>query len=383
MPLTTALPISIDALVYNTRLWGQTVFVQNRPTSVYCDDHRRAQLMQDRFRELTRPSPLPGLVAFTEFWDENLLPTFRQSGLWDGYEIASGPFGGGFSEIFPVMKERSPFLHYLISKNPDVIVKYFARSQLLEGAEAVHRRGGRFFDPIDRHVLEPIKSSLVRMMEDRTFLGSGLVLFSKYKILDSSFVPFDSEKFGLDNYARKGVLRATVAPSDTQRLSVFLAHLHVGKSEEEKRARMAQVRQLRQLIQAAPYPVLFLSDMNIVGEVVDAASGKLAATDEYRWAMDQLALHDSFRDVHPDANATRDGWGHTYDDTTHFSEALGIQAAPESKRHLQRLDYILRDRRLQTTSSHVLRLGMRHAQYGSRDLSDHFPLVSSFTLYGE
>lgn len=381
MTLIAAAPLQIDTLTYNTRLWGETVFVQQRPTAVYCDDHRRAALMQERFERLTRPDPIPDVVGLTEFWDERLLSTFLDSGLWNGHQVAHGPFGNGFADIFPVMRERSPFLHYLISRNPDVIVKHFARSQLLAGAEAVHRPPSRLREPIDRHVLEPIKVALIKMMEDRAFLGSGLVLFSRYHILESHFIPFTSKKFGLDNYARKGVLCATLETPSHGCLSVFLTHLHVGKSEEEKAARREQVSQLKHLIRKAPYPILFLSDWNIVSEEMTATEG-LTATDEYRWAMDQLGLHDSFRDIHPDANANEKAWGYTYDDTTHFSEALGIATAPHSRRHLQRLDVILRDRRLKTLTSEVLRLPMKHESYGHRDLSDHFPLRSKFLLEG-
>lgn len=377
MSLVATAPLQIDALTYNTRLWGQTVFVQDRPTAVYCDDHRRAALMLDRFQRLTRPEPIPDLVGFTEFWDERLLVTFLESGLWNDYQISHGPFGNGFSDIFPVMREKSPLLHYFISRNPDVIVKHFARSQLMAGADAVHSPSLRLLEPIDRHVLEPIKSSLIKMMEDRAFLGSGLVLFSRHKIVASEFFPFTSKKFGLDNYARKGVLAAVIETPAEQRFSVFLTHLHVGKSEEEKAARREQIRQVSPLIRNAAHPVLFLSDWNIVAEEL-AAPDRLIATDEYRWAMDQLGLYDSFRDVHPDANANEKACGYTYDDTTHFSEALGIAASPGSRRHLQRLDVILRDRRLKTLASEVLRFPMKHENYGHRDLSDHFPLRSKF-----
>src|SRR5437868_12877324 len=110
MPLTPVLPVQFDALLYNARLWGQTVFVQDRPTAVYCDDLQRAELMQDRFRELTRPAPLPDLVGITEFWDESLLPVFFNSGQWENHHLTCGPFSRGFSEIFPVMRKKSPAL---------------------------------------------------------------------------------------------------------------------------------------------------------------------------------------------------------------------------------------------------------------------------------
>jgi len=370
----------VDALTYNARLWGQTVFVQNTPTAVYCDDHRRAVLIQDRFRELTNMQTGPDIVGLTEFWDESLLPTFVESVLFSEYHVVHGPFRKGFNDIFTIMKEKNRFLHGLISLYPNAVVKYFARTQLLAGVEELHQ-ASRLAKVFDETVLEPIKGSLIEMMKEQKFLGSGLVLFSRFPVIEYEFVPFASEMSGLDNYAEKGVLRATLQLPRNLRLAVFLAHLHVGKTGRELEARRAQLRQLRLLIQDSPHPSLFLSDWNIMAEEL-VEGDRLRSTDEYRWAMDQLGLYDSYREIYPDPNAGPVSWGYTYDDTTHFSQALGIATKPGSRRHLQRLDVILRNDRLKTVSAEVLRRPMQSAAYDGRDLSDHFPIRSRFKIDG-
>lgn len=376
-------PLALNFLKYNVRLFGVTVKVRGRPTAVYCDDHQRASLFEDRFRALVRTGASPDFVGMTEFWDESLVSIIKKRGFWDKFNYCHGPFGRGFPEIFEVMREKSAPLYYLISLYPDVVVKYFARTQLLDGVREVNEPLAGTLKAVDEMLLRPAKERLVEMMQDRTFLGSGLFLLSRHPIVSSRFVPFTSRKYGLDRYAQKGVLHASVALPAGWNVSIFLSHLHVGKGKEDQAARREQIIQLKRMIDESPDPSVVEVDMNIVAEKVDPRTGRLVPSDEYLWAVKTLGLVDTFREFHPDPNAGPESWGYTYDDTTHFSEVLGIDGPPELGRHLQRIDYIFRDRHFRALSAQVSRNRMRHPRYGGRDLSDHFPLCAELALEGD
>ena len=377
-------PLALNFLKYNVRLFGNTVVAHGTPTVVYCDDHLRATLFEDRFRAFARAGSPPDAVGMTEFWDGSLVPAFQKPGFWEEYQFCHGPFGRGFPEIFEIMREKGSFLYPLISSNPDIVVRYFARSQLLEGVRAVSKPLATLFKAMEEIPLRPIKGRLVEMMKDRTFLGSGLFLLirRRHKIVSHRFIPFESKKYGLDLYAQKGILHVVLELPDGQRLSVFLTHLHVGRTEEDRSARREQILQIKRLIEESPYPVILMGDLNIIAEEVDLKTGRLIPSEEYLWTVENLGLVDTFREFHKDPNKGPESRGYTYDDTTHFSKVLGIDALSGSRRHFQRIDYIFRDRHFETRFAQVSRDQMRHPRYGGRDLSDHFPVCATLVAEG-
>jgi endonuclease/exonuclease/phosphatase family metal-dependent hydrolase len=162
----------------------------------------------------------------------------------------------------------------------------------------------------------------------------------------------------VDCMATKGAVHATVRVSRTERLHVVNTHLNAGRSEEDRRARAAQIEQLRAFvdeIDTETGPVVMLGDFN-----VDA----LAETGEFEEFLETFEVEDEL----PPADAS------TYLCSTNvFCDA--------SKSTPKRYDYIFTDpdehRLLRTTTRHITN---RTDACGKRVryLSDHRAVRASF-----
>jgi hypothetical protein len=372
----------------NLRWFGGTTLWGDKNTAMYVDDDLRSRYFPESLTELFKGWPtdlaassLPGLWGFSELWDKKYQSRFLNSDPWRHHQYYTGPFGEGLPEILGIIRKESPLLHAAIGVSPDAFVKNFARSQLIAGAAQLTSKPmspwgltqmiNRYVRPKLNEKLDKIMTHLEKMVEGQKFFGSGVALAVKpnYKILNKTFIPFTSKNYGLDRYARKGILCVDVELPNGKRVSVFVIHFHVGESELAKQARWQQVEQFKPILQAADYPAVIVLDSNETAEIQNLR-GEFIASEEYLKMLRTLGLKDAFRTMHP--NAT-DMPGFTYDDATHFSKILEIACDPQSLSRFQRLDGIWYGPGLEPLFAETFPL--THPDYTEGPLTDHHRMV--------
>jgi len=91
----------------------------------------------------------------------------------------------------------------------------------------------------------------------------GLVIFSKFPILQHKFVPFNQFTLSLvERIGRKGVLEATIeTPYGV--IQVLNTHLHMGKSFFSRNTRVKQLKSILERMKVQPHlPVILAGDFN-------------------------------------------------------------------------------------------------------------------------
>jgi endonuclease/exonuclease/phosphatase family metal-dependent hydrolase len=208
-------------------------------------------------------------------------------------------------------------------------------------------------------------------------IGSGLVLLSKYKLIDPSFAEFPREfRFtDFDCWARKGVIAAMVELSPhgmMLRVGICQAHTDAGDKDPLKQPNISLL--IGETVRE-PYPALMMGDFNINGN----------KEDEYG------AMESKFKAARA-ANAYMKVWPTVTDRdyTTDFPNNCLDQyftAGPRPGRVADRLDYLFLkesggDYLLEPVEAEVPRDWQFEVKPGKArwDLSDHFPVKVKFAL---
>ena len=125
-------------------------------------------------------------------------------------------------------------------------------------------------------------SYLVEEAEKGRYYGSGLMLLSRYAIMDPSFTLY-SNSDGNDSLANKGYVHAWMNVPQVEStdgfdryapVDVFLTHMQSNSDNSHVRARKGQIRQLKDSIQKIQaesirtnHPTFLIGDLNVIGEV--------------------------------------------------------------------------------------------------------------------
>ncbi|OGB90276.1 hypothetical protein A2625_03025 [candidate division WOR-1 bacterium RIFCSPHIGHO2_01_FULL_53_15] len=213
-------------------------------------------------------------------------------------------------------------------------------------------------------------------------IGSGLLLLSKYEILDPQFQRF-KRLLGADFFSSKGFGAATI-DLDSLSLELFFAHNQASSGGFlNQAARLANLRQLNIAIGAyraghPQNPVLALGDFNVAGEEIDVPTAEYQSMAKY---FNDNDLSDLYRRVNALQNP-----GFTYDGVENTLVKV-FDPKFSAARKRQRLDYIFGSSdiaALDIAAQPARNPARFKADYrydqGSADLSDHFPLLLEFTI---
>jgi exonuclease III len=208
-------------------------------------------------------------------------------------------------------------------------------------------------------------------------IGSGLLLLSRFRILDSEFVGFNILADN-DRQTRKGIIRTKILiPSDRGHvpLHLILTQPQGGGSEEAKRVRVTHIDSLVKYVRnlaCGNQPLLVCGNMNIVAETPDGIP-----TSEYLGLvhrMQLLGLNDTYRQINPDPNEYP---GYTVDSTRNrLHGILGLYSSGG-----QRTDYIFSRNLIPAALSCKVVDGFLFddpAIAGFMDVSDHYPLAVEY-----
>jgi exonuclease III len=206
-------------------------------------------------------------------------------------------------------------------------------------------------------------------------IGSGLLLLSKYPLSGMTFTEF-SNLTGPDALSQKGFITGLVATPSP--LFIVLTHTQSGDTDSDKKARELNLAQMAKQIphmQPANTPVLLLGDLNVVGE---GPSGQ--PTTEYASLLayfDSFSVGDVYRTLYPDASSNP---GYTYNAVD--NQLIAIFAPDDAKKGIcQRFDYVFASSLTAVACAPSTTYLYQDRQTGKpMDLSDHYPVLSSFTL---
>jgi endonuclease/exonuclease/phosphatase family metal-dependent hydrolase len=210
-------------------------------------------------------------------------------------------------------------------------------------------------------------------------VGSGLLMLSKYPLLNGAFTRFTNLAIP-DSFSQKGFLTAQVKVGA---VTVFLVHTHTqaDSSQTAIDARASNIKQIVQKVQSLyqpgpSSPLVIMGDLNIVAE--DGAGNRTA---EYQFLLGQFAplgVSDLFRTLNPSAPSAP---GYTYDAVHNGLIAI---FAPEdaTNRVQQRLDYLFTGQVAPASFALLNGAFMYQSSKGAMDLSDHYPIQGDVTLPG-
>ncbi|NIR64318.1 MAG: hypothetical protein GWO41_06860 [candidate division Zixibacteria bacterium] len=106
----------------------------------------------------------------------------------------------------------------------------------------------------------------------RYVIGPGLMLFSKYPIIDMDFVPFKTNGNIIEKSCLKGVLKAIVELDNGFPVTVLLSHFQAGQRSKERKVRLKQLSEIGAVLQdvkSGQYgnaPIVLMGDFNIIAE---------------------------------------------------------------------------------------------------------------------
>ncbi|MEO7730771.1 MAG: endonuclease/exonuclease/phosphatase family protein [Kofleriaceae bacterium] len=228
--------------------------------------------------------------------------------------------------------------------------------------------------------IDGLKSSYLHSYWDgndnKLQLGSGLLLLSKYPLSSMAFSEF-ANLTGVDALSQKGFITAMVATPSP--LFVVLTHTQSGETDDDRDARQLNLAQLAKEIphtRPPDVPTLLMGDLNVIAETT---SGQPCPQYESLLAyFHSFSVTDVYRTLHPDASQDP---GYTYDAVD--NRLIAIFAPTDTEQGLrQRLDYLFA---AGLTARSAAQLSTTYQYQDSQtgemmDLSDHYPLLCSFTL---
>jgi exonuclease III len=210
-------------------------------------------------------------------------------------------------------------------------------------------------------------------------LGSGLLVLSKFKIIDPSFTQF-TDLVGSDDWSQKGFIWVKLMIDSSTPIYFIATHTQSGESTAEVNARWSNFKQIFAAINASGIvdntPLFVAGDLNVIGEYKGGA-----ATSEYTKVKNSflsLGLVDAYRTLKPQANIDH---GFSYNG---FKNKLIPIFAPRDSNVQQRLDYIFSNNTklsIAINSADIVTNYMYSDPKtpGLMDLSDHYPLTADFS----
>ncbi len=212
-------------------------------------------------------------------------------------------------------------------------------------------------------------------------ISSGLLLLSRFKVGDPTFVSF-KDASGIDGWATKGFFSVSVAkPTGETVAHMIVTHAQADADMESQKARKLQFGEICNFIRTNKEksswknaPVILCGDFNVIGE----AKGGSWPTDEYRVINDMLndvGMTDAFRMAHPhDADPVNPGYTSDV-----YRNKLGRHFHPDANPKQQRLDYFYVKDQVDVLKCEVETYGWVYSNSdGLMDLSDHHPVLLEF-----
>lgn len=270
-----------------------------------------------------------------------------------------------FANVSPKKCERAQLIPEALPDSDVVVFNeafcHISRPILLE---AMKEKGFYFESPVVGHLVGRIQAK---------FLDGGIVLVSRYPILETDIMLFGGVSHGDDSLADKGVVYACIA-KEGRRVHVFASHTQAWTSAIAMKIRQAQFRMLRNFIDEkeipANEPVIVAGDFN-VNKLLDTQNH------EYATMMDILECTEPNTE-NPQVFASFDATNNPL-----------AKSGPSSDGIDERLDYILNcAHHLQPAEATVTILPIKakapwhwdKKAQDFKDLSDHYPVTSSFSF---
>ena len=210
-------------------------------------------------------------------------------------------------------------------------------------------------------------------------LGSGLLVLSKFKIIDGSFTQF-KDLVGADDWSQKGIIQAKLINGSDTIMYLITTHTQSGNSPEEVNARRLNFQQIYDTIRNGGYdggvPLFVTGDLNVVGEYKGGSP-----TNEYTEVIkgfNSLGMVDSYRRLNPQAKIAH---GFTYNG---YKNKLIPIFEPDDYNVQQRLDYIFLNKAAANITIGEVKVSTSYLYSDSKtpnlmDLSDHYPLNGEFS----
>jgi len=216
----------------------------------------------------------------------------------------------------------------------------------------------------------------------RYVIGPGLMLFSKYPIIEMDFVPFKTNGNIIEKSCLKGVLRAVVELENNFPVTILMSHFQAGQRSKERKVRLGQLSEIGAVlenIKSGPYgnaPIVLMGDFNIIAEDRNGNPRP-----EYNAMTGVLGLKDIYRTKFKSA-LRNPGY------TSHGGENNLLHLFHRNTRTRKRIDYILSNNYRQMSiedcgvdefrTNNPIGNGTKKVRNPIRHLSDHYAVRARF-----
>jgi len=268
-----------------------------------------------------------------------------------------------FADVSPKKNVRAQLIPNALPESDIVVFNeafcHIARPILLE---TMKEHGYIYETPIVGHLVGKFQTK---------FLDSGVVIVSKYPILETDGFRFGGVCKGDDSLADKGVIYASIL-KEGRKIHVFASHTQAWTTDVAVKTRQDQFHMMRNFVDEKSIPsnepVFIVGDFN-VNKLLNNENG------EYD---EMLKILESDAPIEPDGQEA------SFDAENNPLAADG----PSSDGVCERLDFILTCRHhLQPSKSMAIikpiksKMAWTWDKKGEfHDLSDHYPLTSDFTF---
>ena len=333
----------LRVMTYNVHMFGEANELLGIDFGkVQFHDRRR---LNEFIRNVQEENPLPDVIGLNEMWDEDLIEHLEgELGELFPYSVR-----GSVNSAWSLAPDTEAAMHEIQGELDYLALPFYWGWEILQGL-------GRLFVG--------------------NFIGSGLVLLSRYPIVGHKFIPYAAEAGFWESRAEKGVLIAIIQPPHVDAIvGVLLTHTQAGDEDVVRRDQLGQLADIANgLRQLSPrMALLAMGDINVMGE--DTVGNP---TSEYKDMINLLSLDDTWRHLNPAS------LGMTYDLS---NNQLAIHFCEDGDR-TSRLDYILFD----PAPSYYIRcnaLSCRILKYQSaeeigdqriHDVSDHYGVLADYQV---
>lgn len=333
----------LRVMTYNVHMFGEANELLGIDFGkVQFHDRRR---LNEFIRNVQEENPLPDVIGLNEMWDEDLIVHLeRELGELFPYSVR-----GSVNSAWSLAPDTEAAMHEIQGELDYLALPFYWGWEILQGL-------GRLFVG--------------------NFIGSGLVLLSRYPIVGHKFIPYAAEAGFWESRAEKGVLIAIIQPPHVDAIvGVLLTHTQAGDEDVVRRDQLGQLADIANgLRQLSPrMALLAMGDINVMGE--DTVGNP---TSEYKDMINLLSLDDTWRHLNPAS------LGVTYDLS---NNQLAIHFCEDGDR-TSRLDYILFDPapsyyiRCNALSCRILKYRSAEAVGDQRihDVSDHYGILADFQV---
>ncbi len=286
--------------------------------------------------------------------------------------------------------------HLFLSAAGDLLPEYEDETrldkliwQLLKSQSDIVTLTEVWANSIKEKIIARLKSKFPRScycpksQKDPTKLSSGLLILSKFKIIDGTFTQF-KHLVNLDAWTQKGFIQAKLMDGPNTLMHLIITHTQSGNSPNSIKARRSNFQQIYTAIKKNDYdvniPFFVTGDFNVTGEYSGGA-----ATTEYTEILknfSSLGLIDSYRTLNPQAKIAH---GFTYNG---YKNKLIPIFEPDDYNVQQRIDYIFLNKDAANIDIDEVKVNTSYLYSDTKipslmDISDHYPLDGKFSLTKE